>query len=182
MIDRLWGTAGHEPDALQATLRGFLGRCPRCGDGRMFQRFLKVAPQCSACGQDLSHHRADDFPPYIVMFVVCHVVGYGIYIAETHYENVPLWLHVVLWPSLAVGLCLALLQPVKGAVVGLQYGLRMHGFGGMPTAHSGTEDVYVGERAGRTAEAVLRDRGPGAALAEPAAEGRRYADRGRPKG
>jgi uncharacterized protein (DUF983 family) len=122
-------TRGDAPTWWQAVGRGALGRCPACGHGRLFPRFLKVAEACDSCGQELHHHRADDFPPYIVIFIVAHVVGTGILIAETEFEGTPLWFHLAVWPLLTVVLCLALLQPVKGAVVGLQYGLRMHGFG-----------------------------------------------------
>ena len=113
---------------MTAMRRGFLGRCPACGKGRLFGRFLKVADRCDACGTEFHHHRADDFPPYIVMFLVGHLVGYGILMTETRME-VPMWLHLALWPALTLVLCLALIQPVKGSVVGLQYALGMHGFG-----------------------------------------------------
>jgi uncharacterized protein (DUF983 family) len=113
----------------QAVRRGAAGRCPACGKGRLFPRFLKVADACDSCGQELHHHRADDFPPYIVIFIVAHLVGTGILIAETEFEGTPLWFHLAVWPLVTVVLCLVLLQPVKGAVVGLQYALRMHGFG-----------------------------------------------------
>ena len=119
----------HPVPAPLAVRRAFMGRCPACGEGRLFGRFLKVADHCDACGQAFHHHRADDFPPYIVMFLVGHVIGYGIYTAEIRFDDVPLWFHLAVWPLLTVVLCLALLQPVKGAVVGLQYALRMHGFG-----------------------------------------------------
>jgi uncharacterized protein (DUF983 family) len=113
----------------QAVGRGARGRCPACGNGRLFPRFLKVAEACEDCGQELHHHRADDFPPYIVIFIVAHLVGTGILVSETEFEGTPLWFHLAVWPLLTVVLCLVLLQPVKGAVVGLQYALRMHGFG-----------------------------------------------------
>ncbi|HEX2137847.1 MAG TPA: DUF983 domain-containing protein [Microvirga sp.] len=113
--------------------RGFLGRCPACGRGRLFGRFLKVAESCQLCGTEFHHHRADDFPPYIVMLVVGHVVVYGILQAENRLE-VPLWVHLAVWPALALVLSIALLQPVKGAVVALQYALGMHGFGAAPSA------------------------------------------------
>lgn len=117
-----------EPTLVAATQRGFLGRCPACGQGRLFGRFLKVIERCAVCGTEFHHHRADDLPPYIVIFIVAHVVGYGIYVSETRFE-MPLWLHLALWPALTLVLALALLQPAKGAVVGLQYALGMHGFG-----------------------------------------------------
>jgi uncharacterized protein (DUF983 family) len=117
------------PPASEAILRGLRGRCPACGRGRLFGRFLKVVPACAACSTEYHHHRADDFPPYLVILIVGHLVGYGIYASETHLDDIPLWLHAVFWPTLTVLLSLALLQPVKGAVVALQYALGMHGFG-----------------------------------------------------
>jgi uncharacterized protein (DUF983 family) len=113
--------------ATQSLRRGLLGRCPACGHGRLFGRFLKVVDHCDACGEPMHHHRADDFPPYIVMFLVGHVIVWGILQAEMRFEA-PLLLHLLLWPILAILLSVLLLQPVKGAVVGLQYGLGMHGF------------------------------------------------------
>ena len=112
-----------------ALRRGFSGRCPACGRGRLFRRFLKVAEECETCGCELHQHRADDLPPYIVIALVGHIVGWGILISETRFD-VPLWLHLAVWPALTVVLALALLQPTKGAVVGLQYALGMHGFDG----------------------------------------------------
>ena len=108
--------------------RGLRGRCPACGSGRLFARFLKVADHCPECGAELHHQRADDLPPYIVILIVGHILGWAILVAETEFEA-PLWFHLATWPLLALALSLLLLQPVKGAVVGLQYALGMHGFG-----------------------------------------------------
>jgi len=113
---------------LRASGRGLAGRCPACGRGRLFGRFLKVRDRCEACGQDLHHHRADDLPLYLVIFVVGHVVGTGILLTELDYD-LPLWVPLTLWPALGIVMSMALLQPVKGAVVGLQYAFGMHGFG-----------------------------------------------------
>ncbi len=121
-------TCEGRPAAMAAVRRGLACRCPACGTGRLFPRFLKVASECPDCRTTLHHHRADDFPPYIVIFLVGHLIGYAILLAETRLE-VPLWAHLALWPILTIVLCLVLLQPVKGAVVGLQYALGMHGFG-----------------------------------------------------
>jgi uncharacterized protein (DUF983 family) len=112
-----------------ALWRGARGRCPACGAGAMFASFLKVAPECRACGEGLHHQRADDFPAYIVIFIVGHiVVGAAAYVAL--HSDWPVWIHMLLWPLWAAILAVALLQPVKGAVVGLQWALRMHGFAG----------------------------------------------------
>lgn len=112
---------------LQAVRRGFVGACPHCGRGRVFAGFLAVADTCDQCGLELHRHRADDLPPYLVIFLVGHVVGYGILVSEFRFD-VPLWLHLAVWPALTLVLSLALLRPVKGAVVGLQFALGLHGF------------------------------------------------------
>lgn len=118
-----------EPSLVTALRRGFSGRCPCCGTGRMFRAFLKVNDRCEVCGEEFFHHRADDFPPYLVIVIVGHVVVSMILLVEVEYAP-PIWLQMVIWPLITAGLALALLQPVKGAVVALQWSLRMHGFEG----------------------------------------------------
>jgi uncharacterized protein (DUF983 family) len=110
-----------------AMRRGLSGRCPRCGEGKLFRAFLKVDDHCSVCGQDFSGHRADDLPAYLVIVIVGHLVVPGVLWIETNYSpSVALQLAIYLPFTLAMSLLL--LQPVKGAVVGLQWAFRMHGF------------------------------------------------------
>ena len=110
-----------------ALKRGLRGRCPRCGEGKLFRAFLKVADHCEVCGLDFTPHRADDLPAYLVIVIVGHIVVPMILWIETDYSpSVPLQLAIYL--PLTLVLSLALLQPVKGAVVGVQWALRMHGF------------------------------------------------------
>ena len=111
----------------QAVLRGFLGRCPHCGKGRLFHAFLKVTDRCPACGEEFHHHRADDFPAYLVIFIVGHIVVSLLYSVETHFRP-DIWVHLAIWLPLTAVLALALIQPVKGAVVALQWVMGMHGF------------------------------------------------------
>ena len=111
----------------QAMWRGFLGKCPHCGEGRLFGRFLKVNDHCEACGEELHHHRADDLPAYLVIVVVGHIIVPIVLSVETAYAP-PYWLHFLIWLPLTLFSSLALLQPTKGAVVGLQWQLGMHGF------------------------------------------------------
>jgi uncharacterized protein (DUF983 family) len=110
-----------------ALSRGWRGRCPNCGSGRMFRAFLKVADHCPACGEALHHHRADDAPAYFVILIVGHIVVPLALAVETVYA-LSYWTHALLWLPLTVGLSLALLQPVKGAIVALQWAYWMHGF------------------------------------------------------
>jgi uncharacterized protein (DUF983 family) len=110
-----------------AFLNGLRGRCPACGRGSLFRKFLKVAEQCPACGEDLHHHRADDMPAYIVITLVGHIVVPIAIAVETAFRP-DYTVHLLLWIPLIIVLSLVLLQPVKGAIVGTQWALRMHGF------------------------------------------------------
>ncbi|MCX7365731.1 MAG: DUF983 domain-containing protein [Alphaproteobacteria bacterium] len=110
-----------------ALWRGLQCRCPACGEGRLFGRFVKVAPACTRCGEAFHHHRADDFPAYLVIVLVGHLVLPLVLWVETAF--VPdYWIHAALWLPAVVGLSVGLLQPVKGAVVALQWHTGMHGF------------------------------------------------------
>jgi len=118
-------------DVWAALKRGFRGRCPRCGQGKLFRAFLKVDNDCSVCGLDFTPHRADDLPAYLVIVIVGHIVVPIALIIETDYSP-PVALQLSIYLPLVMILSLALLQPVKGAVVGLQWALRMHGFDDNP--------------------------------------------------
>jgi uncharacterized protein (DUF983 family) len=113
-----------------AVRRGFIGRCPNCGKGRLFRAYLKVADSCPVCGEDLHHQRADDAPPYLTMLIVGHIVVAGVVAAEETWPRSPMWLGAIVWIWLTFVLSLLLLPRVKGALVGYQWALRMHGFGG----------------------------------------------------
>ena len=114
-------------DVLQAMGRGFLGRCPKCGRGHLFRAFLKVVDACDVCGEEMRHHRADDAPAYFVILIVGHIVVAMALEVEILFSP-PYWVHVALWIPLTLALALGLLQPVKGAIVGLQWAQYMHGF------------------------------------------------------
>ena len=120
-------------DFRRALLRGLLCRCPHCGSGRMFRAFLKVADECPACHEPLHHHRADDAPAYFVILIVGHIVVPMALWVERAFSPSDL-VHMALWLPLATGLSLALLQPIKGALVGLQWANFMHGFSRNDTA------------------------------------------------
>ncbi|MCX5495442.1 DUF983 domain-containing protein [Kaistia dalseonensis] len=111
----------------QAMRRGFACRCPNCGRGKLFKGYLTVVDRCEACGEDLSHQRADDAPPYFTILVVGHIVVPLMLIVETtwHLSNVT---NLAIWLPLTLILTLGLLRPIKGSVVGLQWALYMHGF------------------------------------------------------
>ncbi|ABD87791.1 DUF983 domain-containing protein [Rhodopseudomonas palustris] len=123
--------APEKRNAVTAIKRGLFGRCPRCGEGKLFRAFLKVDDHCAKCQLDFTPHRADDLPAYLVIVIVGHLVVPIVLWIETNYSPaVPLQLAIYL--PITLLLSLGLLQPVKGAVVGLQWAFRMHGFDDNP--------------------------------------------------
>jgi uncharacterized protein (DUF983 family) len=111
----------------EAALKGLRCKCPNCGKGKVFAKFLKIAPECAVCGEDLSHHEADDMPAYLSIFLTGHIIVPLILYIEVHYKP-ELWLQMTLWPTISLFLCLAFLPPLKGMVVAIQWAAKMHGF------------------------------------------------------
>lgn len=126
--DRASGVEQPGRQSLPAMLNGAFGRCPACGRGAMFSSYLKVADQCSECGEVLSHQRADDAPAYFTMAIVGHIVVGGLLAVEKAFAP-PTWVQLAIWMPLVLILSLLLLPMVKGSLVALQWALRMHGFG-----------------------------------------------------
>jgi uncharacterized protein (DUF983 family) len=127
---KIWtrdSASAEKRDVWTAMKRGFRGRCPRCGEGKLFRAFLKVDNNCSVCGLDFTPHRADDLPAYLVIVIVGHLLVPVILWIETSYSP-PVWLQLSIYLPFTLIASLLLLQPVKGAVVGMQWALRMHGF------------------------------------------------------
>lgn len=129
-------TISDRPDELdqprsktQAILRGLNNTCPNCGEGRLFVRWLKVDPVCSICGEELHHERAQDLPPYLNIFIVGHIIVALLMVVEAMVD-LSLTAHLLIWVPLALAMSLAMMQPLKGGVVGLQWALKMFGFGG----------------------------------------------------
>jgi uncharacterized protein (DUF983 family) len=124
---KVWTPEGEKRNAWAAVRRGFYCRCPRCGQGKLFRAFLKTANNCSECGLDFTPHRADDLPAYLVIVVVGHIVVPLALLVEKEFSP-PLMLQWAIYLPMTLILALWLIQPIKGAVVGLQWAMRMHGF------------------------------------------------------
>ena len=116
-----------------AVVNGLRCRCPQCGEGALYVRYLKVADTCSNCGEALHHHRADDGPAYLTILLVAHIIGFAIHIMWVVWRPEP-WIMATTLSVGAVVLSLALLPRLKGMIVGIQWSRRMHGFGGAPEA------------------------------------------------
>lgn len=115
----------HRPDTahwapVEPIRAGILGRCPRCGEGRLFAGFLRVAPACRVCGLDYSFADAGDGPAVFVILIIGFVVvGLALWMEVS--VNPPLWLHFLLWIPMILILAPLTLRMLKGVLVNLQY-------------------------------------------------------------
>jgi uncharacterized protein (DUF983 family) len=116
-------------DWARAMKLGFRCRCPKCGEGKLFHKFLKSVDNCAVCGENYTHHRADDLPAYLSIVIVGHVMVGGFMMTDLVWPMSNL-AHIAIWAPLTLATALGTIQPIKGAVIGLQWANRMHGFGG----------------------------------------------------
>lgn len=110
-----------------AIRRGLARRCPKCGEGHLFDGYLTLRQSCPSCGEDLSHARTDDGPAYLTILVTAKVLGVFLVPVYTAWQPSPLVLATGFSLG-AVALGLYLLPRFKGMLVGIQWAKRMHGF------------------------------------------------------
>jgi len=120
-------TTEDERETWPALVKGFRGKCPKCGEGKLLHSYLKVNDSCSNCGQELFHHRADDGPAYLTILLVGHLLAPVLHISYVHWRPDP-WTMAISLSIGCVALSLYLLPRLKGAVVAYQWARRMHGF------------------------------------------------------
>lgn len=113
-------TRGGDWPPLSALRTGLLCRCPRCGQGRLFAGYLKVVDSCAVCGLDLREHDSGDGPAVFIIFILGFIVVPLAVWTEFRFAP-PFWLHVAIWPVVLLGGTFALLPPLKGLMVALQY-------------------------------------------------------------
>ena len=99
---------------------GLVGRCPRCGQGKMFKGFLDVAPECKACGLNLAFADSGDGPAVFVSLIGGFLVLGAALWTELEYQP-PMWVHLTIFLPLTLIVCLGLLRPFKGILIALQY-------------------------------------------------------------
>jgi uncharacterized protein (DUF983 family) len=106
-----------EPNTLRCAV---LGRCPRCGQGALFDGYLSIAPRCASCGLDFSSFDVGDGAAALVILVVGAIVAGSALWTEFTFHP-PLWVHLVLWTPLITVLTLAFLRLIKSGLLVQQY-------------------------------------------------------------
>jgi len=101
-------------------LAGIRGRCPRCGDGRLFAGVLNLADECSNCGLKYDFADSGDGPAVFVIMILGFVVLGAVLWVEFTYEP-SLWFHILFWLPATALLCIGLLRPMKATLIALQF-------------------------------------------------------------
>jgi uncharacterized protein (DUF983 family) len=105
---------------------GLACTCPRCGKGKLFSGFLKVAPTCPVCGLDLSAEDSGDGPAVFLIFILGFTIA-PVAVIFGLVTDWPVWVHAVLWSVVTLAVTLGLLRPSKALVIALQYHHRRQG-------------------------------------------------------
>ena len=99
---------------------GMAGKCPRCGQGRLFAGVLRFKPSCSSCGLDYSAYEVGDGAAIFVIMIANIVVLGGALAFENSFHP-PIWLHIILWPVVIIALCIWLTRLIKGVLLAYQF-------------------------------------------------------------
>lgn len=102
-------------------------KCPNCGEGGLYEGYLKLRAECPSCGEDLSHARPDDGPAYLSVLLTAKVMGTLQLLVYELWQPGP-WLLAISFSIGVIIMSLALLPRFKGMIVGIQWAKRMHGF------------------------------------------------------
>lgn len=106
-----------QPSLLLTSLRG---KCPNCGQGKLFAGFLDIQPACNHCDQDFGFADSGDGPAFLIIILVGFIVVGGALATDVIFE-IPYWLHLVIWLPLILILSIGLLRPLKSLMIGLQF-------------------------------------------------------------
>ncbi len=98
--------------------RGFMGKCPNCGHGHLFGKYLKQTKNCQKCHADFSNITPDDAPAWATILIAGHIITFiMLYVVQR--EILPFWGEVILLTMLTISLVLLILPRVKGIFINL---------------------------------------------------------------
>lgn len=97
-------------------------KCPRCGEGNLYASTfdLKLVDHCPSCGLDLAKNDTADGPAVFLIFILGFLLV-PLALLTDHLVAPPLWVHIIIWGVVGLGLTLAMLKPIKAYIVALQY-------------------------------------------------------------
>ncbi len=98
----------------------FTCRCPRCGEGKLFQGFLTLRPRCESCGLDYGAFESGDGPAVFIILGAGFIVVFAALLMEVLYRP-PFYVHALLWLPLILIVTLLPLRFIKATMIALQY-------------------------------------------------------------
>jgi uncharacterized protein (DUF983 family) len=107
---------------IRSVIRGLKGRCPACGEGKLFWRYLKVSAHCPHCDHDLARYPADDGPAYLTILLVGHLLVAPLLIFPIIWQAPAIYSAPIIMSTVGVITLLAL-SSIKGGWIGLMYAL-----------------------------------------------------------
>ncbi|MBI3701753.1 MAG: DUF983 domain-containing protein [Afipia sp.] len=99
---------------------GLRCRCPRCGEGRLYDGFLNLRKRCDVCGLDYAFMDSGDGPAIFIILIAGFIVVAAALIVEIKYQP-PFWLHAALWIPLILAVTLWPLRAMKSLLIALQF-------------------------------------------------------------
>ena len=109
---------------VRSMFRGAKGRCPACGQGGIYWRYLKVSAHCPKCDHDLARYPADDGPAYVTILLTGHLIVAPLLFFPIVWESPAIYSVPILLSALAA-ITLFALPVIKGAWIGLMYALGL---------------------------------------------------------
>ncbi|MGB0681371.1 MAG: DUF983 domain-containing protein [Magnetovibrionaceae bacterium] len=109
-----------------ALWRGIRGKCPSCGQTKLFRAYLKQVDACAVCETRWGEVRADDGPAWATILIVGHLIAPLLALAALT-EGLPTWAAAGGLCVLAVILCLVILPRAKGAFIAIIWAKRADG-------------------------------------------------------
>jgi len=120
----LSGIGSHPP--VSPLLAAVKGRCPRCGEGKLFAGLLSLVSRCGSCGLDLSGQDVGDGPvAFVVLILGATTVGLAILLEVL--VAPPMWLQLAIWTPVILGGSILLLRVFKAWLVAQQFRHRALG-------------------------------------------------------
>lgn len=104
----------------QTMMRGLACKCPRCGEGKLYEGFLSLRPRCAACDLDYGFIDAGDGPAVFIIMIAGFIVVGSALVVEMKYQP-PFWLHALLWTPLILATTLLPLRSMKSLLIALQF-------------------------------------------------------------
>jgi uncharacterized protein (DUF983 family) len=104
----------------QPLAAGFRGKCPRCGQGNMFNGWITLRDQCQVCDLDYDFADSGDGPAVFITFFAGFIaVGAALWL-EIAYQP-PYWVHAAVSLPIILVTCLVPLRPLKGWLIARQF-------------------------------------------------------------